>query len=305
MSDRDGSPGNLIILGVPIDSVGAAKPGDAPVGCELMPGALRSAGLVAAIGAADAGDMDVRIIGRKRDSAAGMFGWPSVARMTTAIRGRVASVIADGNVPVLVGGCCTLVPGALAGARDVLGPLGLAYVDGHLDLYDAASSPTGEAADMPIAVVTGLGPALWAEHVGAPLITPERLALLGAADRAEAASMRSRMPEELGVPVELTPVMLRSVGLAAAGTAARDRVGERYWVHLDVDVLDQREFPATDYPNASGLSLAEAAALLRPLTQSAGMAGFSVGCYNPQRDPSGDCARSLTRLLGSVFNGEG
>ncbi len=266
-----------------------------------MPQVLRSAGLIPAIGATDASDMSVRIVGRERDSEAGMFGWPSVAEVTTAVRGRVASVVADGKVPVLIGGCCTMVPGAVAGARDILGPLGLAYVDGHLDLYDATTSPTGEAADMPIAVVTGLGPARWVEHVGAPLIEPERLALLGVADRAEAASMSSRMPEDLGVPAELTPRALRSVGPAAAGTAALRRVGERYWVHFDVDVLDQREFPATDYPNAIGLSLSEARDLLRPLTRSAGMVGFSVGCYNPQRDPGGDCARSLTDLLGSLL----
>src|SRR5258708_18783090 len=139
-----------------------------------MPGARRSAGLIAAIGAADAGDMDVRSVGRGRDSAAGMFGWPSVAAVTTAVRGRVASLVADGKVPVLIGGCCTLVPGALAGARDILGPLGLAYVDGHLDLYDAATSPTGEAADMPIAVVTGLRATPWGEHPRAPLLPPER-----------------------------------------------------------------------------------------------------------------------------------
>lgn len=292
----------MMILGVPIDSVGAPGPGDPPVGCELMPGALREAGLVEAIGARDAGDLNVRIVGRDRDSATGMFGWPSVAEVSTAVRGRVSSVVAEGKVPVLIGGCCSMVPGALAGVRDVLGDLGLAYVDGHLDLYDASSSPTGEAADMPVAVITGLGPALWAEHVGAPLVVPERLALLGAADRAEAASLHSVMPEDLGVPVEQTPRAMRSTGLAAAGTAARERLGERYWVHFDVDVLDKREFPATDYPNQTGLSLAEAHDLLLPLTRSAGMVGFSVACFNPQRDPDGDCARSLTTLLGSLLS---
>src|SRR5258708_8953281 len=120
-----------------------------------MPGARRSAGLIAAIGAADAGDMDVRVVGRERDGAAGMFGWPSVAQVTTAIRGRVASVVADGKVPVLIGGCCTLVPGALAGARDIPGPLGLAYVDRHPDLYDAAPPPTPGAAHTPNPVRTG------------------------------------------------------------------------------------------------------------------------------------------------------
>jgi arginase len=68
-----------------------------------------------------------------------------------------------------------------------------------------------------------------------------------------------------------------------------------------VDVLDQREFSATDYPNSCGLGLDEAAALLLPLTGSSGMIGFSVGCYNPDIDPDGDCARSLVGLLGQVL----
>ena len=73
-------------------------------------------------------------------------------------------------MPFLVGGCCTLVPGALAGARDGLGQVGLAYVDGHLDTYDGQTSPTGEAADMPVSVIAGNGPEDWSAEVGAPLV---------------------------------------------------------------------------------------------------------------------------------------
>jgi arginase len=289
------------MLGVPIDSVGAASAGDAPAGCELMPAVLRAAGLATTVGALDAGDLDVRITGKDVDAMTGMFGWPSVAEVTTAIRARVAALLRDGKVPMLVGGCCALVPGALAGARDAVGPIGLAYVDGHLDLYDAATSPTQEAADMPIAVVADLGPAAWCEHVGAPLVESRRVALLGCADRAEAASLHSAMPEDLGIPVELSPPMLRSVGMACAGRGALDRVGDKFWVHLDVDVLDHQEFPATDYPNAAGLSLDEAADLLRPLARAPGLTGLSVGCYNPDMDTGGDCARALVGLLGEVL----
>ena len=98
------------------------------------------------------------------------------------------------------------------------------------------------------------------------------------------------MPEDLGIPVELSPAVVRSIGPEHVGRSALDRVGDKYWVHLDVDVLDQREFSATDYPNSSGLSLDDAAALLRPLTMSPGMIGFSLGCYNPDLDPDGDGA---------------
>jgi arginase len=291
----------MVMVGVPIDSVGAAGVGDPPAGCELMPAALRAAGLATAVRAPDAGDMEIRITGKDVDPVTGMFGWPSVAEATTAIRARVAALVRDGKVPVLVGGCCALVPGAVAGARDALGSIGLAYVDGHLDLYDESTSPTQEAADMPIAVVVDLGPAAWCEHVGAPLVEPRRVALLGCADRAEAASLHSAMPEDLGIPPELSPPVLRSVGMANAGRSTLDRVGGKFWMHLDVDVLDHQEFPATDYPNAAGLSLDEAADLLRPLARAPGMTGLSVGCYNPERDSDGDCARALVGLLGEVL----
>ncbi len=291
-----------MIVGAPIDSVGAVGPGDARFGCELMPGTLRAAGLATAVGAPDEGDMAIRIVGRDVDSETGMFAWPSVAEVTTSIRVRVAGLLRAGKVPVVIGGCCALVPGVIAGARDAAGPVGLAYVDGHLDLYDAISSPTREAADMPVAVIAGLGPAAWCAHVGAPLLDPRRLVLLGAADREEAASLRSRMPEDLGIPVELSPAVVRSIGPEHVGRGALDRVGDKYWVHLDVDVFDQREFPATDYPISGGLSLDDATALLRPLTGSPGMIGFSVACYNPDMDPDGDCARSLVGLLGEVLS---
>ena len=292
----------MVIVGAPIDSVGAASRDDAQFGCELMPAALRAAGLAAAVGALDEGDMPIRIVGREVDSETGMFGWPSVVEVTGTVRGRVTELLAAGKVPVVIGGCCAFVPGAIAGARDALGQVGLAYVDGHLDLYDASTSPTREAADMPVAVIAGLGPAAWCEHVGAPLVAPQRLALLGAADREEAASLHSRMPEDLGIPVELSPAVVRSIGPEHVGRGALDRVGDKYWVHLDVDVFDQREFPATDYPITGGLSLDETTALLRPLTESPAMIGFSVGCYNPDRDPDGDCARSLVSLLGEVLS---
>jgi arginase family enzyme len=101
-----------------------------------------------------------------------------------------------------------------------------------------------------------------------------RLALLGSRDREEAASLGSALPEDLGIGAELTPAGLRARGAAQAGQDTRDRLAEsgwRYWVHLDVDVLDQREFPATNYPNPDGLTLTELTGLLTaaPLARSA------------------------------------
>ena len=305
MPQEAGQPGRRILAtGVPIDCVNAADPGSPPFGTERAPAALRDAGLPAAAGAADAGDLDVRLVGRDRDAGTGVLGWPSVLATTRALRSVVRDQIDDGAVPFLVGGCCTLLPGALGGARDALGAIGLAYLDGHLDLYDGRTSPTGEPADMGLSVITGRGPAAWSAELGAPLVGPRELVLLGPRDRDEAADYGSVLPEQAGLEPELTPVALRERGVAAAGQAARDQLtaaAGRYWVHLDVDVLDERAFPATDYLMPGGLSLAELGELIGPLLAAPALAGVSLACYNPQKDSGGRGARDLVTLLRDAF----
>jgi arginase len=294
----------LVITGVPIDSVSAPEPGSDPFGTELAPVALRAAGLASTVGATDAGDLPVRITGRARDAQTGIVGWPSVQALTQAVRLQASEITAGGGLPFLVGGCCTLLPGALAGARDVLGQVGLAYLDGHLDTYDGQTSPTGEAADMPVSVIAGNGPDDWSADVGAPLVGPDRLALLGPRDRAEAETLGAVLPENCGLRRELSPAQLRERGLSAAGQDAADRLSQaagRYWLHLDVDVLSEEVFPATDYLMPGGLNLAELRDLTEPLARGAGLAGLSLGCYNPGKDADGSGARAIVELFNHLL----
>jgi arginase family enzyme len=46
-----------------------------------------------------------------------------------------------------------------------------------------------------------------------------------------------------------------------------------------------------------GLTLAELADLLRPLVRSPSLAGISVGCYNPDKDPEGRNGDALADLF--------
>jgi arginase len=225
---------------------------------------LRAAGLAEATGAVDRGYLTVRLVGRVRDAGTGVLGWPSVLQLTATIREEVCDLVAAGAVPLLAGGCCTILPGALAGGRDALGAVGLAYLDGHLDLYDGRTSPTGEAADMPVSVVTGLGPAAWSAAVGAPLTRPGQLLLLGPRDRGRARADGSAMPSDAGLEPGLTPADLRARGVAEAGGAAASHLAAAgpYWVYLDVDILDETEFPATDYLLPGGLTCAELGELM-------------------------------------------
>jgi arginase len=293
------SPG-WTVLGVPIDSIGAPSSGP-PVGTEQSPAALRAHGLVTGLRAHDAGDVETRITGPERDATTGLVGGETVALAVRDVRAATVRVLEEGGRPLLVGGCCTLLMGALAAARDVLGPVGLAYADGHLDLYDHVTSPTGEAADMPIAVLLGHGAPGVLDAVGpSPVLDVARLRLLGARDAQEHADLGD-LAARLDVHVT-DPDGIRSAPAAAGGVAAQalSRDGG-FWLHLDVDVLDELAFPAADYLMPGGLTLDELRALLAPLGSSPRLVGASVACYNPEKDPDGRWGRALTDLLVDVL----
>ena len=213
-------PRPIVTTGVPIDCVNAVAVDSAPFGTELSPAALRAAGLPAAVGAADAGDLPVRLVGRDRDPATGVLGWPSVLATTQAVRDLVRDQVAAGQLPFLLGGCCTLLPGALSGARDALGAIGLGYLDGHLDLYDGQTSETGEPADMPISVITGHGPAAWSAAIGAPLVTrPGLVAAWAPGPRLRQSTMAALCRKR--------PGWMRSSPRPCCGTAGWPRPGRR------------------------------------------------------------------------------
>jgi arginase len=287
-------------LGVPIDSVGRAG------GTELAPAALREAGLVERLGIADRGDLDVRIRGEDRDPQTGIVGSDDVLGMTAAVRAAVRDVVAAGSRPLVLGGCCALVPGALAGVRDAAGAVGIANVDGHVDVYDGGTSPTGEGADMPLAVAFGFGPDLWVEAAGGPSSSAAEAVVLGARDPEEAVDVAALLDGELAELVVLSPEDLRAQGLRESGELAAARLAERpgcFWIHLDVDVLDERAMPATDYLMPAGLEWEELAELLPPLCLSPAAAGLSIGCLNPEKDPGGRLTGRTCDLVATALAG--
>jgi arginase len=234
--------------------------------------------------------------------------------VTRTIRDAVAELVGTGRRPLLLGGCCALLMGAVAGARDALardagtrpggGRLGLAYVDGHVDVYDHRTSPTGEAADMPVAALLGLG---WAGLLGplrpSPVLAGGDVVVLGARDPVEAADIGD-------LPRRLSLTLVGPTGIAADPEGTGSVTVERfaadalpYWLHVDLDVLDEAVFPATDYLMPGGLDLRQLAALLRPIGRDPALVGASVACYNPDKDPDGSCGAALGDLLVDVLGG--
>ena len=284
----------LSVIDAPLDCSGAGR------GEERAPAALRAAGLVERLEAHDAGGIDAHIRDSRRDPDTGVVGVSDVRRASAAIASGVQTVLAAGRRPLVVGGDCTLLLGVFqALPRDT----GLWFVDGHADFYDGETSPTGEAADMELSILTGHGPdGLLQGDERRPPLEPAAVALLG------------HRPAELGPDVAfengrldpaihaLTAPEVRHRGPARVGAEAAARLaGRQAWLHLDLDVLDEGSLPAVSYPQPLGLDWDELVALVRPLAAAPNLVGASVADFNPDRDPDGSHAERVVRALRSTF----
>jgi arginase len=287
------------LLGVPVDSSGAFA------GCERMPAALRAAGLTSALGVPDLGNLQVALADPVRDPASGIIGLTSLIAATEVIRSAVRGLVGGGRTPLLVGGCCSLLIGVAAALGDVAPGTGLAFIDGDLDFHTGTSSSTGEAADLELAVILGVGPAeLTGLTGGTRLMDPAAVVHLGARDQRAAAE--SGAPDPAAVAPEMWLVGFDAItmrGAKATGTAAAGRLAKHpgFWVHIDLDVLSTAALPAVDYPQPGGLDWDELRDLARPLTRAPGFRGMDVTVFNPTKDPGGSSAEQVVRLLADLL----
>ena len=167
------------VIGVPIDS---ARSG----GTELALARCASTASWSRSVPTDGGDLDVSVRGEERDAATGVIGIDGVIATTTAVRAAVADAIGAGTRPLLLGGAGSLVPGALAGLRDAAGEHGVAYVDGHVDVYDGWASPPARppTCRWPSRSASARSP--WTDAAGGPTTAPEDVIVFGARDPEEA-----------------------------------------------------------------------------------------------------------------------
>ncbi|WP_454775084.1 arginase family protein [Janthinobacterium tructae] len=90
--------------------------------------------------------------------------------------------------------------------------------------------------------------------------------------------------------------------MASRINAVLDRAeARRFWLHLDVDVLDQALMPAVDSPGSPGIAPDALLAILHAVRNGGGCCGMSVTVFDPDKDPDGSCAALLMELLGQLF----
>jgi len=293
------------LLGVP-SSAGARTPGQ-----DQGPAAARGASL---LGLLIQNGLDVRDHG---DLPA--FRWRpdptmrtpqnlvAVVSVATSVADSIEEIVRGGELPLVVGGDCTITVGVVAGMlRAGLDP-SLLYVDGGVDLYVPATQPAGHMDSMGVAHLLdepGSAPSLAGLGPTTPMLEARKVVFFGQS----AVSVRpSEDPRDVeGVafskhgfrsyPLEV--VAGRAAAAAAEARGAIELDDGPFIVHFDVDVLDYLDCPLADQPEDRGLLLADAMESLAVFAGSERFGGLVVTEINP--DHADDAGATIRRFVEGI-----
>ena len=227
----------------------------------------------------------------------------AVAALSARLAAEVEAVLSAGNFPLVVGGDHSCAIGTWSGVHRVLadqGPLGLIWIDAHMDSHTFATTPSGQIHGMPLAALLGHGDAALTSIDGAEAkLLPEHVCLIGVRsyEAGEAALLH-----RLGVRVfEMDEVRRR--GLAdvfdeALAIVRRGTAG--FGVSVDLDALDPAEEPGVGTPVPGGLTRAELAEALSDLRGDPGFVAMEIVEYNPRRDRGHATADAAGALVGAI-----
>jgi arginase len=190
--------------------------------------------------------------------------------------------------PVLtIGGDCS-VDLVNAAAVNATKDAALIWIDGHADLNNPASSPSGHFHGMVVRALMGDGPAQLTRHV-ARAYRPDQIFYAGLRD--------CDPPEE--AYIARMDIVRSAVGVLPDRLieVIRSRGFSRIHLHLDLDSLDPGIFPYVGVPAVNGFDLDQLCQLLTALRSAFTVAGASITECNLATAHEAELARPMLRRV--------
>jgi len=278
-----------------------------PTGVQYLPEALKAAGLMSKLGAEYGGQVSPLGYSPERDKSSLLLNPDSIRAFSLQLADAVTLVLRKKQFPLVLGGDCSILIGNLLALRR-LGRYGLFFIDGHADFYQPQASPTGEVADMDLAIVSGRGPDILTNIDGLkPLVLDQDIVVFGYRDAEQSASYGSQDVRDTNMHVFDLQFVRKTGTITAATSQALEKLVndelDGFWIHLDADVLDDLIMPAVDYRlGGGGLSFSELTELLKTLVDSGRAVGMDITIFNPRLDLDGSITqRFVLSLVQGLF----
>ncbi len=169
----------VAIIGAALD-LGAGRRG-----VDMGPSAIRYAGLHERLsglgyGVVDWSDVETAVLEATEETDASARYLPEIKAACGRIAHLVGMALAQGAIPLVLGGDHSVALGTLGGLAKAQGPGGVLWIDAHGDLNTPESSPSGNVHGMPLAAAIGIADGRFESDAWTlPAVDPHRVALVG------------------------------------------------------------------------------------------------------------------------------
>jgi arginase len=279
-------------------------------GVDMGPAALRVAGLGAGIQelgfeVKDCGNIFVEVAERLLEDDRNARYLKEIAAASSALAEKIQKILAEGGLPVILGGDHSIAVGSISGVaahfRARGEKIGIIWFDAHADMNTPENSPSGNIHGMPLSAILGHGAPELTEiggYVGK--VDPANVALIGIRqiDAGERQLIR-----DLGVRAftarELDERGMAAIMNEAIEIASRGTVG--YHVTMDMDFIDPQYAPGVGTPVPGGATYRESHLGMEKIADDGRMLSLELTEVNPVFDTRNQTAELGVELLLSAL----
>ena len=224
----------------------------------------------------------------------------TIASFCHQLANSVQKTINNGQHFIVLGGDHSSAIGTWTGAARALansGPIGLIWIDAHLDAHTPETSPSGCVHGMPVATLLGYGnPLLTNLTRPEAKLFPEHLCIIGVRHYEQ---QELDLMNTLGVQVifmdevhqyGFDTALDKAIAIASTGTAG-------FGISIDLDALNPNDAPAVGTPVPDGISATQLINAIAGLNTSHNLIGYEIAEFNPKLDINARTARVICDLL--------
>lgn len=211
--------------------------------------------------------------------------------------------------PIVLGGDHSIAVGTWNGAYQFFKkkhtlPLGLIWIDAHMDAHTPKTTPSGAWHGMPIAGLLGHGHPHMADLMGRggePVLLPTNVCLIGTRSFEEG---EAELLQRLNVRIFFAPEVHQR-GMEAVMKEAIAHVSRHtktFGVSLDLDVITPEEAPGVGSPEEGGIRTIELLKGLSILKSEKTFKAFELVEYNPKRNHLEKTANICFEILKTIMS---
>ncbi|MEA9414696.1 arginase family protein [Flavobacterium sp. PL02] len=277
------------------------QPGKEP-GVKLLPDWLKKHNLHNLINPESILRLDSPAYSSKKDPETKILNANSLADYAIKQAELIHNLITTDKFPFVIGGDCSILLGAAIALKQN-GNYGLFYLDGHTDFIDISLSETGGVGGMAASIVTGNGHKKLTNILNlSPYIKEENLWCVGNREYDDEYENEIRKSDATYISLDL----LRKRGITNCIQSFLLEIENKnldgFWLHIDVDVLNDLIMPCVDSRTPDGLTYQEFNELTSLLFQSKKLTGFEITILDPDLDTTGEYTAAFVDNLAATFN---